>query len=106
MDTVIFTSSHDSPGVRVEEADAGEVARRMAASLAQERHRLVESYRQFRFAFPDRRSDALEGAPELEAQLLASALADRRMSWLRHPYPCEIDALFPPIAAVLADARP
>ncbi len=106
VDTVIFTSSHDSPGVRVEEADAGEVARRMAASLAHERHRLVESYRQFRFAFPDRRSDAVEGAPEREAQLLASALADRRMSWLRHPYPCEIDALFPPIAAVLADARP
>jgi hypothetical protein len=106
VDTVVFISSHDSPEVRIEEADAGEVARRMSASLAHERHGLLESYGQFRFAFPERRSEAVESAPDIEAQLLARALEGRRVAWLRHPYPCEIDSLYPPIAALLADARP
>ena len=105
VDTVVFVSSHDRPDVTIEETDGAEVARRMSASLAHERHALLEAYRHFRFAFPDRRSEALEHAPEIEAQLLARAFEGRRVSWLRHPYPCEIVALFPPIAALLSDAR-
>jgi hypothetical protein len=106
IDTVVFTSSHDRPDIRIEEVDAGEVARRMAASLVHERHGLLESYRQFRFAFPDRHSPAVDGAADLEGRLLAQALAGRRVWWLRHPYPCDIQALFSPIAALPADKRP
>ena len=106
VDTIVFVSSHDRPDVELEATDATEVARRMSASLLHERDPLLERYRQFRFAFPDRRSDALESASETEASLLARTLGGRRMSWLRHPYPCEIRALFPPIAALLADTRP
>jgi hypothetical protein len=106
VDTVVFISSHDSPEVRIETADAGEVAGRMAASLAHERHGLLESYGQFRFAFPERRGEAVESAPDIEARLLAQTLGGRRVSWLRHPHPCEINSLYPPIAALLAEARP
>lgn len=105
IDAVVFVSSHDQPDVRIEEVDAAEVAGRMRASLEHERHALLEAYRQHRFAFPDRRSEAIERAPETEARLLDQALAGRRVAWLRHPYPCDIDTLFPPIAARVADTR-
>ena len=105
VDTVVFVSSHERPDVTIEETDGAEVAGRMSASLEHERHALLEAYRQFRFAFPDRRSEAVEHAAEIEARLLERALTGRRVAWLRHPYPCEIDALFHPIAALLADPR-
>jgi hypothetical protein len=105
VDTVVLISSHDRADVVVEEAEAPDVARRMAASLEHERHALLEAYRQFRFAFPNRQGEAIEGAAELEARLLAQTLEDHRIAWLRHPYPPDIDSLFEPIAALVAEGR-
>jgi len=105
IDSVILVSSHDRPDVLVDEMDGAEVARRMTASLEHERHALLEAYRQFRFAFPDRRSEAIERAPELESDLIARALAGHRVAWLRHPYPPDIESLVAPIARHIAEGR-
>jgi hypothetical protein len=105
VDHVILVSSHDRPDVIVEDVEPGEVARRMAASLEHERHALLEVYRQFRFAFPGRRCEGLERAPELEASLLSRALEGQRVAWLRHPYPPDIDALAAPITERIHEVR-
>jgi hypothetical protein len=105
VDDVVLISSHDRPGVIIEDVEPGDVARRMAASLEQERHALLEAYRQYRFAFPGRASEAIERAPEIEAGLLARVLEGHRVAWLRHPYPPDIDALAAPIAALIDEGR-
>jgi hypothetical protein len=104
IDAVVFASSHDRPEVRMDDVDVGEVGRRMTASLEHERHALLDAYRQFRFAFPNRRSETLEAAPEIERRLAAATLADRPVGWLRHPYPCDIGSLYGPIAGLLKRA--
>lgn len=101
VDRVFFMSSHEQPGLRMDDIDAGELATRMSASLVHERQLLLDYYGQFRFAFPDRRSDPLESAPETELALLQRAFAGRAVSWLRHPYPVDIESLVPPIVAHL-----
>jgi len=100
IDQVVLMSSHEAPDVRVDDIAGAEVAARMAASLERERHALLEAYRQFRFAFPDRRSDVLDRATTLEATLLGERLGARTAAWVRHPYPCDVEALYRPIAAL------
>lgn len=102
IDRVVFMSSHDRPALRLEPMEGDELARRVLASLEHERNLLLSYYRQFRFAFPDRVSDLLERAPAIESKLAEQALANRPVSWMRHPYPCQIDSLFAPISALLS----
>ena len=97
LDQVFFVSSHDQPGIAMERIDPDDLARRMAASLARERHQLLERYSQHLFAFPDRRSALLDRAPEIERALLHDAFAGREITWLRHPYPVDIASLVAPI---------
>jgi hypothetical protein len=105
MDTVVFVSSHAMSEIVVDDIDPDDLAQRMASSLARERHELLERYGQFRFAFPDRRSDLLEHASEIELTLLRNAFAGRRIAWVRHPYPVDIASLVPSIEArIEADA--
>jgi hypothetical protein len=61
----------------------------------------MAAYMQARYAFPDRRSQLVEHASELEADLLEARLAGRRALALEHPYPVEIDALFRALAPAL-----
>ncbi|NJD30026.1 MAG: hypothetical protein FIA92_17240 [Chloroflexi bacterium] len=103
VDAVVLASSHESDEVRLDPADGREIGQRMLASLAHERRTLLDAYRQFRFAFPDRRNELIERAPEIEAELIDRALGGRPAAWLRHPYPCRLEALFPPLNALLAD---
>jgi hypothetical protein len=106
VDEVLLVSSHDQAGIDVDEVAGAEVAARMLASLEHERHPLVALYQQFRFAFPDRRSDVIERSGDLEARLLGPLLGGRRATWIRHPYPCDLEALYQPIAAAVAAGRP
>jgi hypothetical protein len=105
IDTILFMSSYDQPELHVEDIDPDELANRMAASLIHERLPLMSCYRQFRFAFPDRRSDLLERATEVELALLHKALGGRRASWLRHPYPVDIESLVAPISSCITSGR-
>ena len=87
-------SSHEPPDVQILPIKASEVARRIVASGAEERHAFMSYYRQFRFAFPQLKSPAVERASAMEAGLLSSGLAGLPATWVRHPYPVEIATLY------------
>jgi hypothetical protein len=74
--------------------DPKTVAQRMVGSLEYERAALTTAYQQFRFAFPDRVSPALETVRERERALLADALADLPAYEIRHPYPVALHELY------------
>jgi hypothetical protein len=100
-DVVLWVGSHDSPETRVEPIDAGEVAARMLHSLETEREPFLSDYRRFRFAFPDRSSETVEHATELQRELLSRMLAGKPAWSIHHPYPVSIDALCDAIEPVL-----
>jgi hypothetical protein len=105
LDHVLLVTSHDSEEVSIEPVNGADVARRMRASLEDERSPLLQVYRQFRFLFPDRRADVLEEAAAIEQGLLDKYLTGRPAHLLRHPYPMDIEALVGPVESVL-DTRP
>jgi hypothetical protein len=93
LDAVVLVLSHESSETAVHPAARGEIARRMAASLAEERAPLMTHYRQFRYAFPDRTSPVLEGAGETEARLLSERLDHVPSATVTHPHPCDVHEL-------------
>lgn len=101
LDDVVLAASHDEPDVRVEPVAGDEVAGRMLASLEDERSVFMSYYRQFRFAFPDRRSAVVEEAGRIERELVLAAIGERTCHWLRHPYPMRIENLVTPVESIL-----
>jgi hypothetical protein len=93
LDAVVLVLSHEAPQTAVHQVQPGEIARRMAASLAEERAPLMVHYRQFQYAFPDRSSPLLESAGELEAHLLAERLDHVPSAKVTHPHPCDVHEL-------------
>lgn len=93
LDALVLVVNHESPDTTVTAVSGREVARRMAASLSVERAPFMADYLQFRYAFPDAASKAVETAETLEADLLSRVLAGRRASTVGHPYPCDIAEL-------------
>jgi hypothetical protein len=93
LDVVLLVLSHDSDEVVLEPGEPAQVAGRMRHSLEHERLPLTSCYQQFRYAFPERSSAALESAGRLDAELLESALAGKPTYVLRHPYPVELGRL-------------
>jgi hypothetical protein len=101
LDAVVLVMNHESPQIVVEPVPGTEVASRMAASLSDERAPLLEHYRHFRYAFPERAASAVETASAVESQLLRQLFDARPAAKVSHPYPCDIAALG---RAVLAGA--
>jgi hypothetical protein len=93
LDAVVLVLSHEAPETVVHPVEPGEIARRMAASLAEERAPLMVHYRQFRYAFPDRSSPLLEKAGEIESRLLAERLDHVPSAKVTHPHPCDVHVL-------------
>ncbi len=93
LDATVLLLSHSSPEITVELVEQAEVARRMAASLVEERARFLAHYRQFRFAFADRSSPALESAAADEARLLTALFGHGQCAQVSHPSPCDIASL-------------
>jgi hypothetical protein len=93
LDAVVLVLSHEAPETAVHQVQPGEIGRRMAASLAEERAPLMAHYRQFQYAFPDRLSPLLESAGTLEARLLAERLDEVPAAKVVHPHPCDIHEL-------------
>jgi hypothetical protein len=102
LDHVLLVANHTSDSVEVEPVGPDEVGARMRASLEDERSEFMAYYRQFRFAFPDRRSTVVEDATDAEARLLGSVLTGVPCHWVRHPYPVTISGLVDPVLS----ARP
>lgn len=99
---VLLLSSHEPSGVQILPVKASEVARRMIASGAEERHAFMSYYRQFRFAFPQLKSPVVERASTMEAGLLRTALAGLPAAWVRHPYPVEIATLYDRLSKLIS----
>ena len=93
LDATVLLLSHSSPEITVELVEQAEVARRMAASLVEERARFLAHYRQFRFAFAGRSSPALESAAADEARLLTALFGHGHCAQVSHPSPCDISLL-------------
>lgn len=102
LDAVVLVASGESPRTDVIPVEAADIAGRMAASLSAERAMFLEHYQQFRYAFPDRGSDVVDKAEQLELALLHALLHDTPAAMVVHPYPCRIDDLG---RTVLAAAR-
>lgn len=102
FDLVVLATSHDADTVELDEVKGETVAARMRASLLDEREALLAHYRQFLYAFPDRRSVLIDSASQIEAELLDSALTGRAAYHLRHPYPFELNSLVAPLEAALS----
>jgi hypothetical protein len=105
LDVVILTESHDEDAITVEPVDPMDVARRMAAMLPVERAPLLAAYQAFRYAFPDRRSDLLDGAEEFERDLLPRALDGVPALRVRHPYPFSFPAMADALGPWLDELR-
>lgn len=91
---LIFATVDEGSTMRVHDAESDEVARRMASSLLEERQELLSFYRQFRFAFPGRRSSVIDASEEMERQLLSERLSPLPAVWFRHPYPVDIPGIY------------
>lgn len=102
LDRLLFMVSHNSPSLQIDRVDSLEIAKRMRASVAEERLEFMRVYRQFRFAFPELTSAVVEQAEELESALLEHLLSDVPAVSVRHPHPMDIAALYEPVAKVLA----
>jgi hypothetical protein len=94
LDKLVFVVSREGPAVTVEPIDPLEVARRMAFSLQYERQRLLGSYLQYRFAFPDRSSSLIDGAEERERAMLAERFGGIDAHVVLHPFPPSIPGLY------------
>ena len=103
LDALLLVTSHDRDDVVVEPVTGDLVAEMMRASLIEERAMFLAHYRQFRFAFPDRRSDVVERADEIEAKLLTRLFAGRAAYQVKHPYPFRLDTIVEPVTAALKD---
>jgi hypothetical protein len=103
VDATVLVLSSGADAITTRAAGPREISRRMAASLADERAPLLAHYRQFRFAFPDRRSMLVEQANALEEQLLSELFDDRPAAAVTHPYPCDIVALGDAVLSAASD---
>jgi len=87
---LVWARSSEDPQISVSSAEPAQLAHSMLASLDEERAPFLEAYRQFTYAFPDRRSPVVDNAPELERQLLEKIVEDVPILRLDHPYPVDI----------------
>jgi hypothetical protein len=93
VDELILVQSWARADVVLQPIMGDEIAARMAHSLVYERLPLTMLYEQFRFAFPDRFSSAIEGAEETERRLLSQLLGGRKAYRLTHPYPPDLEQI-------------
>jgi hypothetical protein len=94
VDRVFLMTTHADDRVAVRPCAADRFAARMAASNEYERTHLLQYYRAFRFAFPERRNPHLDAIESRQAQALREALASRTVFEVLHPYPCSLDDLY------------
>jgi len=91
---IIFIMSHANDNVSMENADAQEIASRMAFSLRYEQADFFSYYLKYRFAFPDLMNPLIERAPEYQLDILSRALHDKEAHTVYHPYPVQLEKLF------------
>lgn len=101
LDHVLFVIGAAGDAMTVEPIEPAEVAKRMVASLVNERLDLSALYLQARFAFPGLTNPFLEQAEERQAERLVEFLAGRPAHTITHPYPVDFDAFLDAARSVL-----
>lgn len=94
IDHLIFLANVEAGGANSWRVQPAWVADRMAFSMEEERQPLASAYRQFRFAFPDRRNRLIESATSLETLRMRELLSGRPCHAVYHTYPPRISELF------------
>ncbi len=94
FDRLFWMVTHESPAIEVLPVSAEEIARRMLHSLLYEWLPFMEWYRMYRFAFPERRNEAIEALEARLTTLLSETLSGRPAWVVAHPYPVDLAALF------------
>jgi hypothetical protein len=94
LDVAFLATVVEDPASRARPIGASEFAARIVRSLAYERRALSDAYTSFRFAFPDRRSEAIERSSGAEEALLERALAACPAYALEHPKPLVLRDLY------------
>jgi hypothetical protein len=94
LDVVFLVGSHEKDDLVVEEADAREVAHRMAFSFLHEHAELRALYLKWRFAFPDSPNTTLDNLEDVATTTLTEALGGKRAFAVYHPFPPSIPALY------------
>jgi hypothetical protein len=95
---------HEIGDICVEPVDADWLADRLAFALRSERQRLLARYFAFRFAFPERQSELIEDANEIEREILRHVLRGAATYALYHPSPASPQALFEAVAPILTSS--
>ncbi len=90
IDHLILVESHSDDTSLLEPLDPTVALKRLDASLWAERQPLRDHYTMFRYAFPDRRDDAVEQAAEREQDLIDRGLGGVDTMRLLHPFPAPI----------------
>lgn len=107
---IFLMVSHTDPRILIERIDPLAVARRMSALFAYEQLPLLRHYLAFQFAFPQRRSELIESAQELHAEILSRALAGKKAYLVRLSHPSSFrevsEALRPYLEDESAQIRP
>lgn len=94
VDRIFLLEGHAAPTIEVERQDPEWIARRMVFANEHEWRPLLERYRGFRFAFPDRPNPLLDALHSRLGDPLAVAMAGKRVYRVRHPYGGSLEALF------------
>jgi D-aspartate ligase len=102
FDVLFFMVSHTAPEIAVTPADPGEIAARMLASVEFERVPLLSAWMAHRFAFPSRANELFERLQRAQLAGLSRLLAGKPAFEVRHPYPCQLQALFDAMAPAVA----
>ena len=92
--SVFFMASHAAADTYVQPMLIQDVIARMVFSLEDEFSALLNFYRQFRFAFPEQRSELLDELPALLKQRLELVLGSKSGYAVWHPYPVSPSRLF------------
>ncbi len=101
LQKVVFVASHQSPDITIRPANGTDLAGRIVHSLQEERANFLSYYRKYRFSFPERANELIDGVEDLERQRLTKVLDGKDAYALDHPYPVAPEALFETIKQVL-----
>ena len=96
-------ASHASRQVHVQTMPIDEIIERMAVSLEDEFAELSAAYRQFRFAFPNRKNRWLDQLPMLLEKRLRQVLQDKIGYAVWHPYPVAPRDLYKAMRSFICD---
>lgn len=98
---VILAFSSRSNDMVVQRGSLEEDVTRLIETTADEQHEFYESYRAFRFAFPDHPATLIDSVAERQRRLLMRALQGKKLIHFWHPYPVNLASIYQTLTEAL-----